>query len=198
MLIKNAIASGIRAGTVRAQYRCWDAPRVTVGATQLTAAGLVRVTGVSLVDDLDRLTDPEARAAGMADAPTLRAALRKSTRGARVYRIDLEWAGEDPRAVLREQIPDDEQCASLYQRLSRLDRRPSGEWTREVLEWIRDHPHVVSTRLAEERATDRAALKTDIRKLKALGLTISHDVGYELSPRGIAYLAWLDSRHGTD
>ena len=31
-------------------------------------------------------------------------------------------------------------------------------------------------------------MKADIRKLKSLGLTISHDVGYELSPRGAAYL----------
>jgi hypothetical protein len=28
-----------------------------------------------------------------------------------------------------------------------------------------------------------------------LGLTISHEVGYELSPRGAAYLDWLDG-HG--
>ena len=31
-------------------------------------------------------------------------------------------------------------------------------------------------------------MKVDIRKLKSLGLTISHDVGYELAPRGQAYL----------
>jgi ribosomal protein S19E (S16A) len=27
-----------------------------------------------------------------------------------------------------------------------------------------------------------------VRKLKALGLTISHEVGYEISPRGRAFL----------
>jgi hypothetical protein len=32
------------------------------------------------------------------------------------------------------------------------------------------------------------ALKTDVRKLKALGLTLSLEVGYELSPRGRAFL----------
>ena len=35
------------------------------------------------------------------------------------------------------------------------------------------------------------AFKTDVRKLKKLGLTISHDVGYELSPRGRAVLQRL-------
>ena len=34
--------------------------------------------------------------------------------------------------------------------------------------------------------------KLDVRKLKRLGLTVSLEVGYELSPRGRAYLAHLD------
>ncbi|ADG78730.1 putative protein OS=Tsukamurella paurometabola (strain ATCC 8368 / DSM / CCUG 35730 /CIP 100753 / JCM 10117 / KCTC 9821 / NBRC 16120 / NCIMB 702349/ NCTC 13040) OX=521096 GN=Tpau_2119 PE=4 SV=1 [Tsukamurella paurometabola] len=46
--------------------------------------------------------------------------------------------------------------------------------------------------LAAERGVDLLPMKADIRKLKGMGLTISHDVGYELSPRGAAYLAWLD------
>ena len=33
-----------------------------------------------------------------------------------------------------------------------------------------------------------AAFKRDVRKLKELGLTRSLEVGYELSPRGRAYL----------
>jgi hypothetical protein len=35
---------------------------------------------------------------------------------------------------------------------------------------------------------ERPAFKTDVRKLKRLGLTISLDVGYRLSPRGEAFL----------
>ena len=71
---------------------------------------------------------------------------------------------------------------------------PIGSWTRQVLEWIRANPRVVSQELATLLDRDLLPLKADIRKLKALGLTISHDVGYELSPRGAAYLAWLDAR----
>ncbi|GAB11183.1 hypothetical protein GOARA_064_01850 [Gordonia araii NBRC 100433] len=194
MLISTPIAEGIRAGTVTAQYRCWDSPKVRVGGTQLTAAGVVRLTAVTRVDDLGGLTDAQARAAGMADADTLRTALRKSTRGAHVYRIDVEWAGEDPRIELRESIPTNEECEQIARRLARLDRRESGAWTRDILTWIAENPRVVSTRLAELRGVERAPMKTDIRKLKGLGLTISHDVGYEISPRGAAYLAWLASR----
>ncbi len=102
--------------------------------------------------------------------------------------------GEDPRLELREDVPDDAGLAAIAARLARLDSRPTGSWTREILTWIRDNPQVVSTRLAEERGVERLPMKTDIRKLKALGLTISHEVGYELSPRGVAYLAWLEDR----
>ena len=47
---------------------------------------------------------------------------------------------------------------------------------------------VVSTALAELLGRERPALKTDVRKLKRLGLTESLEVGYELSPRGRAFL----------
>ena len=56
---------------------------------------------------------------------------------------------------------------------------------------IRDNPRVVSKELATLRGVELLPMKADIRKLKALGLTISHDVGYELSPRGAAYLDHL-------
>jgi hypothetical protein len=35
--------------------------------------------------------------------------------------------------------------------------------------------------------------KLDVRKLKNLGLTLSLEVGYRLSPRGEAYLAAVDA-----
>ena len=42
--------------------------------------------------------------------------------------------------------------------------------------------------LAERFGRERLKFKTDVRKLKALGLTESLAVGYRLSPRGRAYL----------
>ncbi len=205
MLISKAVAEGVRDGAVTTQYRRWDAPRVKVGGSQLTPAGLVRFTRVTRVADVERITDRAARAAGMKDAAALRRALRPrdpdaprrergGRGGAHVYRIHLEWAGEDPRLALREELPDEAGLEAIARRLARLDARPAGPWTREILTWIRDHPRVVSKELAAERGVDLAPMKIDIRKLKAMGLTISHDVGYELSPRGAAYLNWLDSQ----
>jgi biotin operon repressor len=53
---------------------------------------------------------------------------------------------------------------------------------------------VSSEFLAQTLGWDRPEFKVHVRRLKALGLTISLDVGYRLSPRGQAYLAW--SRRG--
>jgi DNA-binding Lrp family transcriptional regulator len=47
---------------------------------------------------------------------------------------------------------------------------------------------VVSTELSERIGLERAEFKNRVRKLKALGLTLSLDVGYRLSPRGEAVL----------
>ncbi|HSU74342.1 MAG TPA: ASCH domain-containing protein [Terrabacter sp.] len=208
MLISKPVAEGIRAGTVTQAFRRWDAPRVKVGGLQLTSAGLVRFDAVSPVRDPERLTERDARAAGAKDLAALQRSLAPRTarpsagggRGGRggdtVFRIRLSWAGEDPRIALRDAIPDDAALAEIGARLRRLDARPAGPWTREILEWIRDNPRVVSKELAALREVELLPMKADIRNLKALGLTISHDVGYELSPRGTAYLHWLESRPG--
>jgi Mn-dependent DtxR family transcriptional regulator len=57
-----------------------------------------------------------------------------------------------------------------------------------TLKLIEERPGVVSTELAAALGQERFAFKDSVRKLKALGLTISLDVGYRLTPRGEAYL----------
>ena len=203
MLISKPIAEAIRAGTVTQAFRRWDEPRVKVGSTQLTPAGLIRFDAVSRVRDPTRLTERDARRCGVKDLATLQKFLAPTTRkpsarggkgGDKVYRIRLSWVGEDPRISLRNSLPDESELAEIGVRLARLDaaRPTGGPWTRQILEWIRDNPRVVSKELAALLDRDLLPMKVDIRKLKALGLTISHDVGYELSPRGAAYLDWLE------
>ncbi|MDN5795722.1 MAG: ASCH domain-containing protein [Intrasporangium sp.] len=206
MLISKPVAEGIRAGSITQAFRRWDAPRVKIGGTQLTAAGVIRFDACREVRDLDRLTERDAKRAGVRDLAALRRALEPRTRkpsargshgGDTVYRVTLSWVGADPRVALRDSIPDADELAGIDRRLARLDARQSGPWTREILTWIRDNPRVVSKELAALRGVELLPMKTDIRKLKALGLTISHDVGYELSPRGAAYLAWCASEPPT-
>jgi hypothetical protein len=58
-----------------------------------------------------------------------------------------------------------------------------------VLELIDARPGVRAGDLADSFGMERLAFKADVRKLKALGLTESLEVGYRLSPRGAAYLS---------
>ena len=53
---------------------------------------------------------------------------------------------------------------------------------------IRERPATRAPDLAASVGRETQPFKLDVRKLKNLGLTISLRVGYELSPRGRAYL----------
>jgi hypothetical protein len=81
----------------------------------------------------------------------------------------------------------------LDARLARLDKASKrGPWTRQVLELIEAHPEVRAGDLAPHTGQELQDFKLDVRKLKALGLTLSFPVGYRLSPRGEAYLRGSD------
>jgi hypothetical protein len=98
--------------------------------------------------------------------------------------------GPDPRVALREQAElSDEDRRALDLRLDRWDAaRADGPWTREVLRLIAENPGVRAPDLAASLGRETLPFKRDVRKLKELGLTLSLAVGYEISPRGRAYL----------
>lgn len=194
MLLPARVVTGIVDGSVTRVYRRWSAPRAKAGGTQLTPAGLVAIDAVTEVASLDLLTEADATACGERDLAALVKWLTKRPDDS-IYRVDLHYAGADPRWSLREQVPNRAELGDIARALDKLDSaKPSGPWTRQVLEWIRDHLAVVSTALAALLEREVQPMKTDIRKLKALGLTISLDLGYRLSPRGQAYRDWLDGR----
>lgn len=187
MLLPPAVAHGVREGTVTLAFRRWDQARVTVGGTQRTVAGVLRFDGVTEVQDAD-LTESDARAAGFADLATLRKAVARG-RGSRLYRIELAWDRPDERVALRETPPTDTDLARISAALDRMDAaRRTGPWTRQILRLIDRRPAVRAPDLAASLGRETKPFKLDVRKLKELGLTHSLPVGYELSPRGRAYL----------
>ena len=193
MLLPVKVAHAIRDGTASLAFRRWTKPEVKPGSTFLTAAGVIRVEEVTEVDSA-AITDEDAALAGWAGADKLRAKFPDDAgpdgHSRTTYRIRLSWAGEDPRHELRERALTDEDAAALDTKLERLDRASShGPWSIATLQLIGRRPRVRAPDLAAELGRERDPFKIDVRKLKNLGLTISHDVGYELSPRGIAYLA---------
>ena len=189
MLLERRAREGILSGSVTVLYRRWRRPQVVAGRDYRTAAGLITVDAVEVVDPA-ALTDADARPAGYDSAEALRSDLRGGA-GDPVFRLAVRPAARpDPRAELAADAdlsPDD--FAELDRRLARLDRSgSSGPWTAATLAAIRDNPGRRAGDLAATAGRETPPFKLDVRKLKALGLTLSLPVGYRLSPRGEAYL----------
>jgi hypothetical protein len=186
VLLERRARDGILDGSVTVLVRRWRRPQAVAGRVYRTAAGLIAVDEVAVVDPAT-LTDADAAPAGYPSADSLRADLRGSA-GDPVYRLRVRPAdGPDPRAVLAsDDRLTDTDVAELDRRLDRLDR--GGPWTASVLAAIRDEPGRRAGDLAAAAGREMLPYKADVRKLKALGLTVSLPVGYRLSPRGAAYL----------
>lgn len=189
MLLPPKVAHGVADGSLDLAFRRWRRPDVRPGSTFRTSAGVIRVDAVAVVDPA-AITDEEGRRAGHPDAAAVRKRLAGDPAWA-TYRVTLSWAGEDPRVALRNDADlTDDDVAAIDARLERLDRASShGPWTMATLDLIGRRPQTRAPDLAAEVGRERDPFKIDVRKLKNLGLTISHPVGYELSPRARAYLA---------
>ena len=187
MLIPKPHLDGIAAGSVRLAFRRWSKPSVKSGGTQLTRIGRVRFGDVT-VTTLRAITEADARRAGHADLAELVGWLK--TLEGTIYRIEIAGVEADPRVALRAAPPTADELAEIRRRLDRLDKAsPHGPWTRKVLASIEARPAVRAGDLATDLGRERLSFKIDVRKLKALGLTESLEIGYRLSPRGQAVLA---------
>lgn len=191
MLFRPAFLEGIRQGTITLAFRRWRRPSVRAGGTLLTAVGKLGIGTIEPVT-LEEITPAEVTRAGYASAEALRAELTDRDDG-QIYRIELGPLTADPRVALRDAVPASEaELRNLQERLRRLDRRsPGGPWTLRTLEAVRAHPGVRAGTLCRLVDQEREPFKIDVRKLKALGLTESLEIGYRLSPRGEALLQFL-------
>ena len=187
MLFSQRFWPGLADGSITRTYRRWAKPQVVAGRDYRSPAGMLHVESIHIVEP-GTIDDAGAVAAGYVDAETLRGDLRGEP-GAPVYEIVFRPVGADPRdALAADGELDDTSVAEITRRLDRLDRASaSGPWTRQVLDAIETRPGVRAGDLAASFGRELQPFKLDVRKLKALGLTISLDVGYRLSPRGLAY-----------
>lgn len=190
MLFQKRFWEPIRRGEITLTFRRWKRAQVLGGRVYRTTAGRLLVSAVDVVAP-DAISDDDAHRAGHPSAEALIADLRGRP-GDDVYRVAFEYLDEpDPREVLAATTDlSDEDVARITTRLSRLDvAAPREPWTRAYLEAIAADPGVRAPDLAARFGRDTQPFKTDVRKLKNLGLTISLSPGYRLSPRGEAYLA---------
>tara|TARA_R110002020_G_scaffold6689_4_gene28382 strand:- start:5312 stop:5905 length:594 start_codon:yes stop_codon:yes gene_type:complete len=186
MLIRSKDLEAIFAGRVTAAFRRWKRPTVKAGGTLRTPMGLLAIDAVEEVDPAV-LGEADALEAGLS-LEELRQML--AGREGVCTRIRLRPGGPDPRTALRGKTKMSEaEVAALGARLARLDGAVGGPWTAAVLAMIAQRPGVAARELAALLGMERDDFKVRVRKLKALGLTISLDRGYRLSPRGTAFLA---------
>ncbi|NNF42174.1 MAG: hypothetical protein HKO59_17130 [Phycisphaerales bacterium] len=185
MLFQNRFHPGIRDGTITQTFRVWASPRVKTGGIyrvgRVDAVTVRTVTAMPFGD----VTDTAARKAGFDDADTLEAFLRRTTKTAvtartRVYRVTFRHQPWKPSATPT--LGVEETLAKLEAMEQRTRRAP---WITDTLNAIGRRPRTAASRLAAELGrAEVPAFKADVRKLKKLGLTRSHEVGYELTDLG--------------
>lgn len=185
MLISADDFEAIRSGRHDTAFRRWIRPTVKAGGTLTTAAGVLAIDAVDVIA-LNAVTAEDLKRAGFDGRDDLDAMLgdRKGT----LYRIRLRYLGEDPRAALRENTAlSDADADAIGQTLARMDG--GTPWVESTLRLIGERSGQPAQELADVLGVEKLKFKSNVRRLKALGLTESLDVGYRLSPRG---QAWLD------
>lgn len=192
MLIKSVHLQGIKSGTIKLAFRRWEKPAVKEGTLLKTFIGLVKVVSISTVKE-SQISKKDIKDAGFENKEQLLKSLRQNE-SSNIYKIELRYHAEDPRIELRENTALTESAyAELKDKLVvRLDNySKQGLWTKKVLLAIKENPKLRAVDLAKLTGFEKQWLKLNIRKLKNLGLTISHEVGYELSPLGTAFVKRL-------
>ncbi len=187
LLFQKRFHEGLLSGAVTVTVRAWDKPHVKVGGRyRVHPIGVVEVDAVEKVT-LKELTEADARASGFDGLEELRGYLKPSPA---YFRVVLHHGGDGDRVslALEDQLSADD-VKQLCKRLARFDARPEGPWVKETLALIRKKPRIAASKLAKSVGRETEPFKIDVRKLKKLGLTQSFEVGYELSPRGVAFLA---------
>lgn len=176
----------VTSGRITVTWRLWKYAHVKAGRAYGLGNGAIAIEDVRAVRVGD-VMDDDALEAGLRSAEDL-VELARSHTGAAVssdtllYRVQFHYIDEAPEKP-RLDLPE------VRRRLHRLDGATAhGAWTEAALRLIEENPGTVARELAAEMGMPPLYFKTNVRKLKALGLTVSLEVGYELSELGQAYL----------
>ncbi len=191
LLFKKVFWEGLTSGAITLTFRRWQKPHVRAGGRyRCHPIGVLVVDEVTLVKP-PAITDDDAKRAGFASRAALvdyLGELGPLDDETEIHRVALRHGGDGDRVeiALDDQLtPED--VAAIREKLARLDR--DAPWTKKTFALIDKNPRVAASKLAAKVGRETAPFKADVVKLKKLGLTQSFEVGYEISPRGRAYLA---------
>jgi hypothetical protein len=201
LLFQSRFHEGLVSGAVTLTFRLWPKARVKPGSRYRC-----HPIGVLVVDAVERvriaeITDCDAGLAGFSDSGALLNYLQSFSKtrlsgSTEIFKVTLHYGGEgDFVQCAFDAALTDEASSALSTRLARMDSSsPNGPWTQETLRLIETHPRIAASRLAAKVERETKPFKADVVKLKKLGLTQSFEVGYDLTPRGRAFLGRIPSR----
>jgi hypothetical protein len=188
MLFKTKFSALIKAKKIHTAIRKWTRPTVKENGTLITAAGQLRIVSVKKIN-YNEITDHEIIEAGYANRKELDHEINGRSAG-EIYRIKFKLEGEDPRIKLREHEDlSGVELDALQKKFEALDARSKVKgWPLRILEAINKEPGMLAIEQAKKLGYEKIWFKFHVRKLKNLGLTISLERGYKISPRGKAFL----------
>lgn len=199
LLFQKRFHAGLVDGSVTLTFRRWVKPHVRAGGRyRCHPIGVLEVDAVEQVK-MREISERDALASGFPTRAGLVDYLQSAkpdealAPGSPVWRVRLHHGGDGDRIELAlEAELSAEDVKSIQTRLAKLDA--NGAWTKKTLGLIQAHPRVAASQLAKKLGRETEPFKIDVRKLKKLGLTQSFEVGYEISPRGRAYLDAIQRR----
>jgi len=196
LLFKKPFWEGLQQGSITLTYRRWDKPHVRAGGRyRCHPIGVLQVDAISRVA-AGTITDDDAKRSGFATAAELRgylAELGPLDDATEVWRVELHHGGDGDRVeIALDTALTADDVVAIRDKLARMDR--TKPWTKRTLALIDKQPRIAASKLAVKVGRPTLEFKADVRKLKRLGLTQSFEVGYEISPRGRAYLAAAPAR----
>jgi len=190
LLFKKAFWDGLTSGAITLTFRRWQKPHVKVGGRyRCHPIGVLQVDAVALVPARS-ITAADAKRAGFPSREALveyLAELGPLEGETPVYRVELHHGGDGDRvdiALADDLTPEDVKVIAA--KLAKIDAKEP--WTAKTLSIIEKHPRIAASQLAAKLGRETLPFKADVRRLKKLGLTQSFEVGYEIAPRGRAYL----------
>jgi hypothetical protein len=191
LLFKKPFHAGLVSGAITLTFRRWEKPHVRAGGRyRCHPIGVLEVDSIERVR-VEAITDGDALLAGFATRIALVDYLAElGPLGAtdEVFRVALHHGGDGDRTeIALETTLSAADVTTITTKLARMDA--TKPWTKKTLAIIGAQPRIAASKLAAQLKRETLPFKTDVRKLKKLGLTQSFEVGYEISPRGRAYLA---------
>ncbi len=189
MLFRSRQVRDIAEGWVTVNFRHWRRPQAKIGGRYRVGSGLIEVHRVDRVET-GAVTDADLARAGI-DRAGLEALVSRGAPDAALYRIEFRYHPVDdrPKPPAHDVDLGPQDVEALRTRLAKMDALSNvGPWTAATLNTIDARPATRAAELAYSLGRDTLSFKADVRRLKALGLTESLEVGYRISPRGRAFL----------